>query len=239
MKLFWDYFKRIKFIRFIPVLILIILAILFLSLDIKEYLSFNWLKQNHNELLIYKEQNFYYFIFTYMFFYVLLVACSLPGASIATITGGFLFGPYLGTIINVISATIGALIIFIAVKLAFVDAFSNTHKDWLIKMKKGFKKNAFSYLLTLRLIPIFPFWLVNIAPAILGVRTITFINATLLGIIPGSAIYTNIGNGLDKIIENNNSINLNIILEPKFLIPLILLALLSLAPTIYKNIKRI
>lgn len=104
-------------------------------------------------------------------------------------------------------------------------------------MQQGFQENAFSYLLFLRLVPIFPFWLVNIVPALLGISKQTFVIATFLGIIPGSFIYVLVGNGLGHVLDANKTPNLRIIFDPEVLIPLLALALISLIPVGYKHFK--
>src|SRR5439155_18197755 len=134
-------------------------------------------------------------VFAYILTYMIGVAISIPGAVFFTLTGGFLFGITLGSFYAVISATLGATILFIAVKIALADWFTKKSGAKIKQMEKGFKENAFNYLLLLRLIPLFPFWLVNVIPALLDVRIRTFITATFLGIIPGAFIFASLGNG--------------------------------------------
>ena len=176
-------------------------------------------------------------VLLYMLLYITAVAVSFPGASYITLAGGFLFGVIPGTIYVVISATIGALFLFLAVKTALEPWIAKKANRWVGKMRAGFQQDAFQYLLTLRLVPLFPFWVVNIIPGLLGVRTSTFLTATFIGIIPGTFVYVLLGKGLGYLFDQNQTPNLSIIFEPPILIPLIALALLSLIPTLYKRLK--
>ena len=169
--------------------------------------------------------------------YIIAVAISIPGAVILSLIGGFLFGIILGTLYVIISATIGATIIFLAARSAFHALLLAKATPWLEKMEKGFQKNALQYLLFLRLIPLFPFWLVNIVPALLNVRLRTYIIATFFGIIPGVLVYVSVGNGLDTLFQTGQTPDLGIIFKPAILLPLLGLAILSLIPVIFKKWK--
>lgn len=169
--------------------------------------------------------------------YILIVACSIPNASLLTILGGFLFGPILGTIYVVCSATLGALLVFLAAKTLFHDFLLRKVGGWHQKLEQGFKKNAVSYLLFLRLVPLFPFWLINIAAAFFGVSVRTFFLTTFFGILPGSFVYVLLGNGLGFVFDQGKTPDMNIILKPAILIPILGLAVLSLIPIIYKIAK--
>lgn len=218
-------------------LLILILALLltfkFSGLD--AYLSFASLQRYQDKLMFWTNANYLITVVTYCFIYIISVAVSIPGAVILTLLGGMLFGNVLGTLYVVISATIGATLLFIAVKTAFAEQITNRASSWVTKMQSGFQEDAFSYLVTLRLIPIFPFWVVNIVPSLLGVKLKTYFIATFFGIIPGSAIYVAIGSGLGKTIANNQAPNLKIIFEPQILIPLIALGVIALSPILYKK----
>lgn len=225
------------FKRWILLVILAVLLGLFFYFRLYRYLSFDSLKENRELLLAWSQQHFLWVVLGFMAIYTLSVACSIPGATFLTLTGGFLFGPWWGTLFVVFSATLGAFIVFMAVELALRDWVAEKAAKWLKSMEQGFKQNAFSYLLFLRLVPLFPFWLVNIVPALLGVWKRTFVIATFVGIIPGSFVYVLVGNGLGHVFDANETPNLGIILDPSVLIPILALALLSLVPVIYKTIK--
>lgn len=173
-----------------------------------------------------------------MMLYILAVAISIPGAVFLTLAGGFLFGVLWGVLLVVISATLGATLLFFAVRTALGEWLSKKASGWISRMRQGFQHNAFSYLLTLRLIPLFPFWVVNIVPALLNVSAKTFISATFIGIIPGSTVYVLVGNGLSQVFASNQTPNLGIIFEPRVLGPLLALAALSLIHALYQFFTR-
>jgi uncharacterized membrane protein YdjX (TVP38/TMEM64 family) len=132
--------------------------------------------------------------------YVAAVALSIPGASILTITGGVLFGWLIGGFVAIFAATIGATIVFLIARGACGEAVLRRAGPLAAKLAEGFREDAFNYLLFLRLVPVFPFWLVNLAPAVVGVRLTTFVLATAIGIIPGTFAYALVGGGLDSVI---------------------------------------
>lgn len=228
--------KQIK--RWGLFVLLIGLLGLFFYFHLYRYLSFDSLKMHRLVLMSWTEQHFFKVIFSFMAIYTLAVAVSIPGATFFTLIAGFLFGKLSGTAVVVISATLGAFIVFIAVELAFREWFTKKSAKWLHAMEQGFQHNAFSYLIFLRLVPLFPFWLVNIVPALLGVSKRTFVIATFIGIIPGSFIYVMVGNGLSHIFEMNETPNLKIIFDLNIFLPLLGLALLALLPIAYKYFKR-
>lgn len=223
--------------RWIFLIILIITLGLFFYFDLQRYFTFDALKQHRQFLLAWTQAHYFLAVSLYIAAYTLAVAISFPGATFFTLVGGFLFGIVFGTLYVVISATLGALGIFLAVRTALEPYMKKRASKWIDSMRQGFQKNAMQYLLILRFIPLFPFWVVNIAAALLGVNTSTFVFATFIGIIPGSIVYVLIGSGLGHVLDQNKMPNLNIIFQPEILIPLILLAILSCLPSIYKFIK--
>jgi uncharacterized membrane protein YdjX (TVP38/TMEM64 family) len=174
---------------------------LFLYFRLYRYLSFENLKLHRMILINWAHQHFFQAISSFMAIYTLTVAISVPGAAFLTLVAGFLFGPLAGTIAVILSATLGAFIIFLAVDLALREWVIQKTAKWNRSMENGFQDNAFSYLLFLRLVPLFPFWLVNIIPALLGVSKYTFVSATILGIIPGAFVYVMMGNGLGHVLD--------------------------------------
>ncbi|MDF1757306.1 MAG: TVP38/TMEM64 family protein [Legionellaceae bacterium] len=224
-----------KIKRFIPLGIIILALAAFLSTDLQHYLTFESLKEHQNILLEWTTENFLLSIIIFIGIYTAAVAVSIPGAVLLTLAGGFLFGPIVGSILVVISATLGASALFFAVQTSIGDWFSKKATGWVNRMQSGFQENAFSYLLFLRLVPLFPFWVVNIVPALLLVNPITFIIATFFGIIPGSVVFVLVGNGLSHLFATNQTPDLKIILEPEILYPLLALAALSLVPIIYQK----
>jgi len=224
-----------KIKKWLPLLVIATMLVVFLSTDLKDYLSFESLKSHQSELSSWTQAHFALAILLFVLVYIVAVAVSLPGAVFLTLGGGFLFGPILGSVLVVFSATIGATILFFAVQTSLGSWLEDKASGAVDKMREGFQKNAFSYLLFLRLIPVFPFWVVNIVPALLGVSLTTYVAATFIGIIPGSIVYVLVGHGLSHVFATNDEPNLGIILQPQILYPLIALGLLALAPVIYQK----
>jgi len=221
--------------RWLPLLLIFIVLTLIFTSGLHKYLSFESLKAHRNILAQWTSEHFWLSSLMFIAIYTLAVAVSIPGATFLTLAGGFLFGPVFGSILVVISATMGATLLYFAVKTSLGDWLAQKATGWISKMREGFQDNAFAYLLFLRLVPVFPFWVINIVPALLGVRAATFIVATFFGIMPGSVVYVLVGNGLNHIFATNQTPNLGIIFDPKVLYPILALAALSLLPVIYQK----
>jgi len=144
-------------------------------------------------------------ILAYIAVYVAAVALSLPGGAFLTVVGGFLFGIAVGASAAVIGATIGATLIFLVARTALGEPLLRRAGPRANQLAEGFRKDAFSYLLFLRLVPAFPFFLVNLVAAFAGVRLGPFIAATALGIIPGAVVFALAGIGLDSVISAQRS----------------------------------
>ena len=226
---------RFSLTRALPLLILVTGLVAFVVFDLGRFLSFEALRDNREFLTNWVQANGVWAILSYIGIYIVVVAFSLPGAAIMSLTGGFLFGWMAGGLYIVIAATIGATLVFLAAKTALGDYLRAKAGGAIKKMESGFQKNAFSYMLFLRLIPAFPFFLVNLVPAFLGVRLPTYVTATFLGIIPGSFVYASVGNGLGAIFDRGETPNLGIIFEPQILLPIVGLAVLALLPVLYNT----
>ncbi|MDX1655488.1 MAG: TVP38/TMEM64 family protein [Candidatus Competibacteraceae bacterium] len=223
--------------RLLPLAVIVIGLALFLALGLDRYLSFATLSQYREELTQWVAAHRLLAVLAYIALYTVVIALSLPGGAVMTITGGFLFGIGFGTLWTVIGATLGATALFLAARTALGEPLRARAGPWLKRMEAGFRENAFNYLLVLRLIPIFPFWLVNLVPAFLGVPLSTYVLATGLGIIPGSFVYASVGNGLGAILERGETPDLGLIFNPEILIPLVGLALLALLPVAYRKLR--
>ena len=195
------------------------------------YLTFSALAQNRDWLCGLVQQWGILAAFVYIALYATLVALSVPGAAILTIAGGFLFGTWVGGLCAVIGATLGATAIFLAAR-AGLGGLAQRAGQFIAKLEAGFRDDAFNYLLVLRLVPIFPFWLVNLVPALVGVRLPIYVLATFLGIVPGTFVYASLGNGLGSLVEEPD---LAIIFKPSLFLPIVGLALLALVPVGYKH----
>jgi uncharacterized membrane protein YdjX (TVP38/TMEM64 family) len=211
-------------------------AVFVLRLD--RYLSFEQLAAHREWLLGEVARLGFLAPVLFVLIYAGATGLSLPGATILTMTGGFLFGTLAGTAIVVIGATLGATIIFLVARTAFGDALRARAGPVVRKLEDGFRADALNYLLVLRLVPLFPFWLVNLVPAFLGMRLSTFVFGTFIGIIPGAFVYTSLGSGLGALIESGVHPDLGIVFQPRVLLPLIGLALLALLPVAYKRLHR-
>jgi uncharacterized membrane protein YdjX (TVP38/TMEM64 family) len=228
-----------KWLRVVLVFAAIAAALgIVLVLDLNEYLSLDALAANRARLLDQVAKNAVVVVLAFIAVYAVSVALSVPGAAVLTIAGGFLFGTALGALYAVIGATLGSIGIFLFVKTGLGDALATRAGSAVDRLRTGFQDNALGYLLFLRLLPIFPFFIVNLAAAILDVPLRTFAFATLIGIVPGSLVYASIGNGLGYVIDEKMEADLGAIFAPEVFLPLAGLALLSLAPVVYKAIKR-
>ncbi|BDG71070.1 TVP38/TMEM64 family protein [Roseomonas fluvialis] len=164
----------------------------------------------------------------YVLAYVGVVALSLPGGVVMTLAGGLLFGPWVGTALTVVGATVGACLLFLAARSALAPLVAGRAAGLVDRIRPGLERDGFFYLLTLRLIPVVPFWLANLAPALVGMPFGAYAAATFLGIIPGTAVFSGIGAGLGDILAAGGRPELGIIFSPPILLPLLGLAALSL-----------
>ncbi|MCG8544477.1 MAG: TVP38/TMEM64 family protein [Alphaproteobacteria bacterium] len=229
--------RRFSVKRLTPLFVLAAGLVAFFAFGLEEYLTFDALRDNRVWLLEQVENSALLVGLIYVLIYIAVVAFSLPGAAVMTIAGGFLFGQWLGSVYVVVAATAGATILFVAAKTALGDLLRAKAGPFLQKMEAGFRENALSYLLVLRLVPIFPFFIVNLVPAFLGVSLKVFFVATLVGIIPGSFVYATVGAGLGSIFDSGEEFSPAGILTPEIITALIGLAVLALIPVVYKRIK--
>lgn len=218
--------------RALPFVALVAGLIAFFALDLQKYFTLESLRANRVVLAELVAQNPLVAPLAFGGLYALVVAFSLPLGAVMTLAGGLLFGLVVGTVTVVCGATLGATALFLAARGAFRESFARRARGTLKKLEAGFQANAFSYLLTLRLIPAFPFFLVNLAPALLGMRLSPYVLATLIGIIPGTFVYISIGNGLGALFDAGQTpeLGLSIFLKPEILLPIGGLILLSLLP---------
>ena len=214
---------------------IIILGILGLGLgaffyfDVGQYFSLEALKANRDDLLAYTNANFTAAVILYVAVYILQTGFSLPGGALMTLTGGFLFGSVLGTIFVNIGATTGATLAFLAARYVLRDWVERKFGKRIEPIQAGFAQNAFSYLLTLRLIPAFPFFLVNLVSGLTRIPLGTYVIGTSIGIIPGSFVYAFAGRQLGSI----NS--LAEIASPPVLLAFTFLGLLALVPILHRK----
>ena len=222
--------------RLVPLVILLGGLATFFGFGLDRYISFDALRDNREVLLGLVEQYGLLASLAYMATYATVVAFSLPGGAVLSITGGFLFGAVWGTVHIVLSATLGATLLFLIAKTSLGDPLRARAGPWLQKMQAGFQENALSYLLVLRLVPLFPFFVVNLVPAFLGVALSTYVLGTFIGIIPGAFVYASVGAGLGSLFAAGGAFSAKGILTPQILVALVGLAVLALIPVVYKKL---
>ena len=218
--------------RLIPLAVLVLGAALFFALGGHRYVSFAALAEHREWLLDFVARAGATAAVAFILVYAGLVAVSFPGAALLTLTSGFLFGPWLGTVYAVIAATLGATVVFLAARFGLAG-LAERAGPWAQRIGAGFRRNGFNYLLVLRLIPLFPFWLVNLVAATVGLSLSVFVLATFIGIIPVTFILANLGNGLGAIIAEGRPPDLAILFSPGVLLPLLGLAVMALLPVAY------
>jgi uncharacterized membrane protein YdjX (TVP38/TMEM64 family) len=223
--------------RLIPAAILLLGLALFLLLGLERYFSFEMLSRHHAALALWVAEHVVLAALLYVMAYALVVAFSLPIAILVTPVGGFLFGLAMGALLSVIAATLGSIAVFLAARTAFHDLFHARAGAALARLEDGFRRDSFNYLLFLRLVPLFPFWLVNIVPALLGMKLGPYTLATVIGIIPGAIVYSSVGASLGMVIDRGEAPDLGIIFEWRILLPLLGLALLALVPVLYTHLR--
>ncbi len=229
--------EAFSLMRLWPVALLLAGLAAFFAFDLDRFLSFDALRENRAFLAEWTAAHQAQAVLIYAGIYIIVVAFSLPGGAVMTISGGFLFGPVIGTAVTVIAATIGATLLFIAASTAFADVLRAKAGPAVRRMEAGFQENELSYMFVLRLVPLFPFFVVNLAPAFLGVSLRSYVIATLFGIIPATFVFTLVGNGLGAVFDAGGTPDLGIIFRPKILLPILGLALLALIPVAYKRIQ--
>ena len=203
----------------------------FYAFDLQHYLSLQGLKTNQDKLGMAYQENSLEVIFYFIGIYFLVVALSLPGATILTLAAGAIFGSLFGTLIVNVGATLGATIAFLFARLIFRDWVENKFSSKVKSINIGFSKNAISYILFLRLVPLFPFFLVNLASGVTQVRLSVYFLGTMVGIMPGSFIYANAGSNLARIETVSD------IVSPGVLGALVLLGIFALIPVLYHRYK--
>jgi len=226
-------------LRHAPLAIILIVAIIG-SFTLKDYLSFDTLRENREALLAFRDANYIGLVAAFLAIYIVIVSFSLPGAAVASVTGGFLFGLGPGTLYNITAATIGASVIFLAARwglgknlAAKMDASEGTLK----KLRNGLADNEISVLFLLRLVPAVPFFVANLLPALVGVKFFNFVFTTFFGIIPGAIVFTWIGVGVGAVFDRGGNPDLSLLWEPQIIGPILGLCALAALPIIIKTLR--
>lgn len=239
--------------RFVPLAVVVALSILIVAMGWHRHLSFEAFVHRHAVLRDFIAHDLTAAVAAYVALYVVVVALSVPGALFLTVAGGIMFGALLGGVAALVGATVGAVCIFLIAKSALGEHLVRRAGPRVAKIAEGFRADAFSYLLFLRLVPIFPFWLVNLVPALAGVGLRTFVAATALGMIPGTFAFTFVGAGLESVVvaqeaayracvaagrtECRLDFHLKSVITPEILAALAALGILALVPVVVTRLR--
>ena len=225
--------------RHLPlIVILLVAAVGYFTL--RDHLTFETLRANREALLAFRDGHFLLLSLGFVATYIVIVAFSLPGAAVASVTGGFLFGLWTGTVFNVAAATVGAAAIFLAARWGLGQALSakmDASDGKLSRIREGLRENEISVLFLLRLVPVVPFFVANLVPALVGVKFSNYLWTTLVGIIPGAMVYTSIGVGVGEVFDRGGTPDLSLRWEPQVIGPILGLAALAALPIIIKAIR--
>lgn len=230
--------QKSGFSRYLPMIAILVVAVIG-AFTLKDYLSFDALRDNREALIAFRDSNYLVAALGFLAIYIAIVGFSLPGGTIATLTGGFLFGTTFGAMFNVTGATIGATLIFLAARYGFgakLGAKLENSEGAIKKIKDGIDENQWSMLFILRLVPVVPFFIANLIPAFLEVPLHRYVISTFFGIIPATFVFTSVGAGLGEVFAKGESPDLGIIFEPHILLPILGLGALALLPVVIKAI---
>ena len=223
--------------RLLPLLLLVVAVIAAFSSGLSDYFSIEALRAHRSALNAFVAAQGSLAAVAFVAAYAATTVLFLPVGAVLTVVGGFLFGVALGTVYVVIGATLGATALFVIARSTLGSLFRAKAGPFLARMEAGFRESALSYMLVLRLIPLFPFFIVNLVPAFLGVSLRTYVIGTFLGIIPGTLVFVLAGAGLGSVFDGGGAFTVKSVLTPEILAGLTGLALLSLLPVVYKHLK--
>lgn len=225
--------------RRLPLLVILVVAGMG-ALTLHDVVSFETLARHRDALLAFRDANYGAALAGFLAVYVLVVAFSLPGGTLATLTGGFLFGVFPGTFYNVLAATAGATLIFLAARSGLGHAMAarmNASEGLVRRIKRGIDDNQWSMLFLIRLVPAVPFFLANLVPALVGARLDRYVVSTFFGIIPGAIVFTGVGAGLGEVFDRGGTPQLDIIFHPRVLLPLLGLCALAALPMVLNLVR--
>ena len=185
--------------KIIVLLVIALIAAVFFAFDLQRYLSLSYLQSSRQVLPSYYVDHQLLTIASYMAIYILVAALSFPGAVILTLAGGALFGLWLGLLLVSFASTIGATLAFLSARFLLKDAIQNKFGEKLTAINKGIEEDGPLYLFTLRLVPLFPFFIINLVMGLTPLRTASFYLVSQIGMLPGTFVYVNAGTQLGKI----------------------------------------
>ncbi len=232
--------RKLTAARVIPLVAILVVAVIGFQY-LRDYLTFDMLRENRQMLLDLRDGNYVVAVGFFLAVYVAIVAFSLPGATIASLTGGFLFGVFPGVLFNVLAATVGATVIFLAARTGLGEWLGRKMENaqgTLRHFNDGLRENEISFLFLIRLLPVVPFFVANLVPALVGVSVGRFVVTTFFGIMPGAMVYTWIGAGLGSVFARGGRPDLGVMFEPRILIPILALCMLALLPSLVRKMRK-
>jgi len=223
--------------RFGPIVVIAVLVIAAFASGLTRHLSLHELRERHQQLEALVHAHPLLSLATYVIAYTAVVALSLPAALVMTLTGGLLFGPWVGGLAAAASCTLGASILFVICRTAAGDVLKARAGPTAARIEAGVRRDAFSYILILRLVPVMPFWLANLALGLIDIPFSTFAIASFVGILPVSLVYAGLGSSLNALFAEHVRPDLHLIARPSVLLPLTGLALLALTPILLRRLR--
>lgn len=230
---------RTVWLRRLPILV-ILGAALIGAVALRDDLSFATLARHRDDLLAFRDAHYIWAVLGFLAGYVAIVSLSLPGGTVATLTGGFLFGLFPGVLFNVLGAGTGAVLVFLAARTGFGEALARkleTAGGKAARLQARLRENEWSVLFLMRLVPLVPFFIANLVPAFVGTSLFRFAVSTFVGIIPGALVFTSVGSGLGEVFARGEAPDLGIIFTPPVLLPLLGLAALAALPMLLRAVK--
>lgn len=225
--------RGVPWLRWAPLAVVVIGLAIGYALGLHHYLSLDALRGSEGHLTRYVEEHAALAALAYLVIYAAAVAFSFPGASFLTVAGGFLFGAFIGTLLAWCGATVGATAIFLAARTSLGHLLAERAGPRIRRLQQGFQEEGFGYLLFLRLVPAFPFWVINLAAGLFGMRLATYVLATAIGILPATFVFSYFGQGLRKALASEGSP-----LSIELIVGLVLLGVLALVPVLVRRWRR-
>ncbi|MBU9697118.1 VTT domain-containing protein [Rhodobacteraceae bacterium HSP-20] len=226
--------------RMIPALVLLAVAVAGAVL-LRDELGFDALAAHRETLLAYRDAHYALAVVVFVAAYTGIVAFSLPGATVATLTGGFLFGLFPGVLFNLAGATVGAVLLFLAVKAGFgarLAARIEAEGGKVARLREALARNEWEVLFLMRVTPVVPFFMANLIPALLNISLVKFAVTTAVGIVPGALVLTSVGSGLGEVFETGGRPDLSVFLEPWVAGPIVGLVALGVMPIVVRALRR-
>lgn len=226
-------------LRRLPILV-ILGAALIGAFALRDELSFETLARHREDLLAFRDANYLWAVLAFVTSYVVIVALSLPGGTVATLTGGFLFGLFPGVLYNVLGAGTGAVLVFLAARSGFGEALARRMEGAggrAARLQASLRENEWSVLFLMRLVPLVPFFIANLIPAFVGTSLQRFAVSTYVGIVPGALVFTSVGSGLGDVFARGDAPDLSIIFSLPILLPLLGLVALAALPMLLRAFK--